>query len=331
METRTSIIEIHNAALSLRADEAVAVVQQLINSIPEAGDTIGEEPFGPPSLHNVYLAEDGAVTCHACQVTPAVAETAIFLQQMLPEGTSRVPGALRYTIARALHEVDAPPFDSIRDFSAALERFESGDRTAVVRALVARATAVSLDRLRGSREDRRRLVPSSSDFRRELRAADARYYELATASVRIAASYPPPPPEPRRVVTVAAGIVAGLCLVFVGEVMHTRSTPPHVTPASPAGHQTLAVPDPEPAMVLKQEEEDIVSEPVSLRSAASVAPVTTASLSAERSSKSTVKRAARRPSQPAMHTHRDKGGQGVLDRLHLGWLRSTFTLRHDPL
>ena len=328
METRTSVIELHNAALSLRADEAVAIVQQLINSSPDPADASGEEPFGPPSLRNVYLAEDGVVTCHACQATPAVAEMAIFLQQMLPPGTPRVSGALRYTIARALHDVDAPPFDSIRDFSAALERFESGDRIAVVRTLVARATGVALDRLRGSREDRRRLMPSSSDFRRELRAADARYYELATASGRIAAGDPPTTREPRRAATVATGIVAGLCLVFVGEVMHTRSTPPPVTKASPAVDETQEIPDLESAAVLRQDEEDIVSTPLSVRS---VAPVAPASLSEERSSKATVRRTVRRPSQPAPHPQRAKSGQGLMDRMHLGWLRSTFTIRHDPL
>src|SRR5262249_15420438 len=108
---------------------------------------------------------------------------AILLQQLLPPGTPKVPGALRYGIARALHDVDAPPFDSIEDFSRALERFETGDRTAVVRALVERATTVMLDRLRPrNRDDRRRLMPSSTDFRRELRAADARYYQLASVA-----------------------------------------------------------------------------------------------------------------------------------------------------
>src|SRR5262245_26380446 len=224
MSTRISIIDLQNTSTMIRADEAVAIVQQLIHNLPPAVDAGIEQPFGPPSLRNVYLDDQGFVACQACQVTPAVAEVAILLQQLLPPGTPKVPGALRYAIARALHDVDAPPFDSIHDFSAALERFETGDRTAVVRALVARATAVALDRLRArTGEDRRRLMPSSTDFRRELRAADARYYELASAG-RVDFATPKAPPEERRSPTLVAGILAGICLVFVGEVMHTRST-----------------------------------------------------------------------------------------------------------
>jgi len=41
------------------------------------------------------------------------------IDAMLPHDSRiRVPGALRYTIARGLHEVDVPPFHSLRDFAA---------------------------------------------------------------------------------------------------------------------------------------------------------------------------------------------------------------------
>src|SRR5262249_47206231 len=148
--------------------------------------------------------------------------------------------------------------------STALERFESGERAAVVGTLVTRATAICLDRFRGVREERRRLVPSSSDFRRELRAADARYYELATASGRIVTAEPPP--ERPRTPSPAMGIVAGVCLMFVGEVMHMRSVSPRAVPAAPAPIVEEA-PDAaaqERAIVLKQDEEEVVSTPVSL-------------------------------------------------------------------
>jgi hypothetical protein len=327
MSTRTSLIELREAAVTLHAEEAVAIVQQLIHSLPAFDDVPIEPPFGPPSLQNVYLDDEGVVTCQACQTTPAVAEIAIFLQQLLPEGTPRVPGALRYLIARALHDVDAPPFDSLREFSAALERFENGDRTVVVGTLVARATGVCLDRFRGAREDRRRLVPSSSDFRRELRAADARYYELATASGRIVAAEPLVP-EPHRAPSVAMGIVAGICLMFVGEVMHTRSTTPPPPPApAPAIQQVQAIPPPPSEDMVPLAEE--ILEPVSVRTGR-LAPIATASLGGEHSSKSTVKRAMRRPAQPS-RVHRTKNGQGVMDKLHLGWLRNAFVGRKDSL
>jgi hypothetical protein len=323
----------------LRADEAVAIVQQLIHSVPASTDAGMEQPFGPPTLQNVYLDDEGSVTCRACQVTPAVAEMAIFLQQVLPPGTPKVPGALRYVIARALHEVDAPPFDSIQDFSAALERFEAGDRTAVVRALVERATAVGLDRLRASAvPDRRRLMPSSTDFRRELRAADARYYELASAAGRVVLTTPKAPPEQRHSPTLVAGILAGACLVCVGEVMHTRSTTALVPPpaAAPAVQRAQEIPVAEPDPIVVEDDDDPMP-PVRIKKIA--APITTAALSADSPSKSGVKRVVRRParapasrtSAPASRPSPEKSRPGVMDRLHLGWLRSAFTIRHDPL
>jgi hypothetical protein len=261
---------------------------------------------------------------------------AILLQQLLPPGRPKVPGALRYVIARALHEVDAPPFDSIHDFSAALERFEMGDRAAAVRALVARATAVGLDRLRArTGEDRRRLMPSSTDFRRELREADARYYELASATGHIVVG-PKPAPEQRRSPTLLAGIFAGVCLVCVGEAMHTRSTTAPVAPAAaaPAVQPAREIPVAEPEPGLPQAEE--VAAPVRITKVVAplhpVAPVTTTSLSAENPSKPVVKRAVRRQAEtPPPRARRAKSGQGVMHRLHLGWLRNAFAIRHDPL
>ena len=62
------------------------------------------------------------------------------LEAMLPGGTGvRVPGALRLVIARACaFFVDAPSFGSLEELSAALERFERGDRREAVRQLIAR-------------------------------------------------------------------------------------------------------------------------------------------------------------------------------------------------
>jgi hypothetical protein len=68
-----------------------------------------------------------------------VLEAAALVEELLPVGPALVPGALRYTLGRALHEVDAPPFDSLAEFSRALRRFESGPRTRIVRALYERA------------------------------------------------------------------------------------------------------------------------------------------------------------------------------------------------
>ena len=81
--------------------EAVAIAQLLMENGAVA-----------PSPENVQLSADGGAWCIGCDVTPAVFEIAGLLQKLIPPGTAGVPGALRYAIARALLEVDAPPVDS---------------------------------------------------------------------------------------------------------------------------------------------------------------------------------------------------------------------------
>lgn len=156
--------------MELKPYEAVAIAQQLITSTN--ADVQGSSPLGPLSLDNVCLGMDGSVTCGTSIVRPAVSEIGVLLAEMLPrEGTTRVPGALRYTIARALLEVDAPPFDSVTHLSAALARHEQGDRVAVLRDLYARAASKPSKSV-ATTVDRRRRAPSATMLRRQLREAD---------------------------------------------------------------------------------------------------------------------------------------------------------------
>ncbi len=124
----------------LKSHEAVAIVQQLIYSDAQV---VLVPPFGPPTLESVAIYADGRVVSRTSAVTPAVSEIGLLLEEMLPRGRGLLPGGLRYAIARALLEVDAPPFDSIAELSASLIRFETGDRRQVVRALYARATGTA--------------------------------------------------------------------------------------------------------------------------------------------------------------------------------------------
>ena len=117
--------------IDLRTAEAVAVVQQLIAS-HDSDEPL--PPYGPPQIDNVWLSDQGEVVCRACVATPAVSEIARLLQSMLP-ADAKIPGALRYTLARALLEVDARPFDSLEELSAALARHEHGDRRDTLRSL----------------------------------------------------------------------------------------------------------------------------------------------------------------------------------------------------
>src|SRR6476469_4281238 len=110
MTTVASITELQDGGLTVEADEAVAIAQQLIRSLRAAAVRHVEPPYGPPTAANVFLNEDGSVTCRGCDTAPAVFEIAIFLDALLSP-SPRVPGGLRYAIARAMLAVDVAPFD----------------------------------------------------------------------------------------------------------------------------------------------------------------------------------------------------------------------------
>lgn len=133
-----TVAEVSAQGVALTTAEALAIVQLLIET---SGSEEARPPYGPPLPENILLRVDGSVTSRACAVTPTVFEMAILLDRLLPPGQPQVPGALRYTLGRALHEVPAPPFDSLETFSQALRRFEAGVRTEMVRGVFARAAA----------------------------------------------------------------------------------------------------------------------------------------------------------------------------------------------
>jgi TolA-binding protein len=175
-----SLRDVIDRGVELRHYEAVAIAQQVI-ALLDVDLQLGP-PLGPPSLDNVRLGPDGSIVCSGCATSPAVSEIAILLRAMLPRGgTARVPGALRYTIARALREVEAPPFGSLGDLSGALMRQERLDRSVVLRGLYARAAATSPNVVAMNR-DRRRRAPSIADLRLQLRDADEALFLLVNAT-----------------------------------------------------------------------------------------------------------------------------------------------------
>ena len=146
-----------------------------------------------------------------------------FLSSLLPQ-QGPVPGALRYAIARAQQDVDAPPFGSLEEFAAALERFEKGNRQEVLRGLysevvvfpglpqasaaqvagpqaVASAVITSPTPVQSpaasvpspSLSDRRRRMPSATELRRQLREADRQLYEARLMLKRETPASAPPP------------------------------------------------------------------------------------------------------------------------------------------
>ncbi len=111
--------------VALETDEAVAIVQSLVSS------------SGVPTLENVEIDTAGGARCRNTRGQPSVAALAAVLHRLLP--ARNVVAGLRYTVARGLGVVEAPPFSSVDDFSRALSRFEQRDRAAVIRGLISRA------------------------------------------------------------------------------------------------------------------------------------------------------------------------------------------------
>jgi hypothetical protein len=158
---RVLLAELLARGVRVEPHEAVAVAQQLI-----------QRGAAAPSPHNVRVSTDGFADCAGCDATPGVYEMAIFLQALLPSNRVGVPGGLRYAIARGLHEVEARPFDSIEDLSAALDRFETGDRRAVVSLLARRGMPVSQIRVMPAPADARVHAEMESTDERRAPAAD---------------------------------------------------------------------------------------------------------------------------------------------------------------
>src|SRR5437867_3313349 len=101
MPYNLSLRELLDSGVVVAAHEAVAIVQQLIHIDP--AELADEPPLGPASVDNVLLVPDGSVTCRGCAMTPSISEAGVLLDAMLPKGTGvAIPGALRYTVARAL-------------------------------------------------------------------------------------------------------------------------------------------------------------------------------------------------------------------------------------
>src|SRR5829696_9009959 len=245
----TVIADLLAQGVRLDSAEAVAVAQQLIAQLTGSVDltTPPDEPLlGPPSAANVLLHHDGSVTCLGCQVKPAVFEIAVLLHSLLPSGTGQVPGGLRYAIARGLHDVDAPPFDSIEDFSKTLARFERGDRAAIIRGVLARAISQTPVHAFGRSRaavatpvQRRRTAPAAAVLRRELHNADRRLFEQRAALAKATQAPVAVPPQPEPVPAVAQGTTkqarwylpavaavffGGVALAGVADLVHLRGS-----------------------------------------------------------------------------------------------------------
>jgi len=257
-----SVAEVQSAGVAIEPEEAVAIVQQLIDALRRGTAGPAEPPYGPPTPTTVHLADDGSVVCRACETMPAVSEVAILLQHILPPRKG-IPGGLHYTIARALLDVDVPPFDSLDDLSETLARYERGPRDQIIQRVMHR-----FDRRRAlvpwAVADRRRH-PRAAELRRALREADARLYAQKVAAENAALVVASQQPRPRRMRAAAACVGVGLLLIGTGEFIdrggHQAGSAPLVviSPAPPAAAELrdVAATDPpvansEPARARRQ-------------------------------------------------------------------------------
>jgi len=301
---QTSIAELLSTGITLNTDEAVAIARALITNRPRSPSGESHQPL---LLEDVCLGPDGAVICRGCGETAhTLSEVALFLRELVPIGTAGVPGGLHYAIARALLEVDAPPFDSAEDFSNSLARFESGDRPRVLRELLERAQTNARFKSRSSTARRRASSSSIDDLRSALHAADARLLEQKLAMEKPATG-PAPEPPPRRwmPLAVAVGLI-GAAALCAGDAMSHRFAPP-----STASTQSLTVPT--TGDIRAVQAADIVLAPPKAASA----PNGTVGPSKRVSSKPTL----RKDSRP----QRSNENRSLLKRLRLDWLRKPFT------
>jgi hypothetical protein len=342
MTYSTTIAELHRAGITLKPNEAVAIAQKLISNRHHGPP---QPPFGPPSMETVIIDEQGTVTCPTCAVTPAVSEIAILLDGMLPTAT-RLPGALRYTIARALLNVDAPPFDSIDELSSALSRFERNERDAVVRELIERARATnggtvsaavipfkSSPAVRFKPERRHALSAAvTAELRRDLRRADLERYARQAATtlpdLRGALHH-----HGRPMGVVMAGLGAGFVLIASGEFMALGggSAPEPLTQVSIVTAPMPRLPEPATAFLPSS---DVIDDEV--RAAAAPTGASTRALVAERESRRARVDGGEQGRKPrgrqaprASRVNRRSPPTGVLARFRLQWVRNLFTFKHD--
>jgi hypothetical protein len=330
MTKTASLAEVLRAGVTIEAEEAVAIAQQLIASLRRGDRALAAAPpYGPPTPDTVTLGDDGSVTCCACETTPAVSEIAILLQSIL-RPQARVPGGLRYTIARALLDVDVPPFDSLADLADTLTRYERGARSTIVARVMQRyASRVALVPLAAVE---RRRHPRAADLRRSLREADARLYLQKVATDTVALTVTAPPRQPANVRAGVACVAAGLLMIATGEIIDlwpTADPAPAAAAAAapPAIARDISLPESEPVNASLGPTARTRPEPRT-SNLQTRTPARTSNLQT-RAPERRVPRSRRAPqlarTQPARDTAKKPPSRSVLQRLRLNWLRNALT------
>ena len=219
-------------------------------------------------------------------------------------GGAGIPGGLHYAIARALLEVDAPPFESVEEFSTALARFEHSDRDQAVRGLVEKAHTQASTTSPPSTERRRATSTSFSDLRRALHEADTKLFEQQAALEAMAAARPAHSWNRLAIVACLSAAAAGGGAGYVLHAGLPLLAPLTMTAQSAGVAASTAAPPVQP--------QDIVLSPPGRQSAQK------ATAGTPRASKNGVRRTS--------HAASTENG-GIFKRLRLQWLRKAFTGR----
>lgn len=155
-----SLADLSAAGVRVRPAEAVTLVRELVRQV------LRNDLPGVPSAHVVRLGRDGRLFIEgpvAADDGRAVVRAAHLLDTVLPGFDAppelRVPGALRLVTARALGTLDLPPYPSLHEFVAALNRFALPDAAATVRALF-QAWATAVEPTEPSRPVAARVAPA---------------------------------------------------------------------------------------------------------------------------------------------------------------------------
>ena len=127
-----ALSDVLGLGVRLETHEAVALARELLT-----------HPCGVPTPENIQVGSDGSASCISTDGMPSVKSIAELLVMLLPAGTPNVPAPLRYTIARGLDLVEAPPFKSLGEFSNVLARFEKGASRDVLRGVLQRGARPS--------------------------------------------------------------------------------------------------------------------------------------------------------------------------------------------
>ena len=176
---RASIAELLGSGMTLTASEAVAIARAALAFDP-ARAAGSDAPSGLPLSDTIFVEPDGSiVSLHTAP--PTISEVAS-LRSLLPDGSPGVPGGLRYAIARALGEVDAPPFTSPEDFSIVLSRFQTASGPSAAHRQLGRVDPGETVKARERVERRRPDGATVTNLRRALREADSQLYEQRRAA-----------------------------------------------------------------------------------------------------------------------------------------------------